>query len=451
MFARDLNWSTNDGSTPLDWADQKGDSTAAHLFKACNASRPLRPWQLHELEELVYAAQSPEARARTVEAAKVAGIDFTAIVSSMLAPSRGSVNESSMVDERRLLIAFQAACSKGVTGPWLVKTAGGVKVKNVDETLVEVYTPADLSADSSWESSANETFKCRGRDRSDHDAWVLERDPPLLGEGPHLMYYDNERASAALEETKSGLSRFIQKRAASLAAAPLSADAEALDVTQELVEVAITAGIAVQQPREQLRDVIANRKSAKELIACHINFVDAGKIRSCTLTSLPSLQQLRVKYSSWLHIRHISFEAVCRGEYREEYLSVSHRWEDPHSPDPSGAQFKEIKSYLKENLKIKFVFFDWCSLPQGERTAGEQYEFRATLPNINMLYLGTQVLILLDRSYLSRFWTQVIPRTLNCHALGSRPPRGCGSLKDGWPYRRQRAKALLVQGSASSA
>ena len=28
------------------------------------------------------------------------------------------------------------------------------------------------------------------------------------------------------------------------------------------------------------------------------------------------------------------------------------------------------------------------------------------LPSINLLYLGTSVIILMDRSYLSRFWTQ---------------------------------------------
>lgn len=43
-------------------------------------------------------------------------------------------------------------------------------------------------------------------------------------------------------------------------------------------------------------------------------------------------------------------------------------------------------------------------MPQGRRTAKEKEEFGVMLPNINMLYLGMKVLILLDLSYLSRFW-----------------------------------------------
>lgn len=43
-------------------------------------------------------------------------------------------------------------------------------------------------------------------------------------------------------------------------------------------------------------------------------------------------------------------------------------------------------------------------MPQGNKTQSEKEEFGQMLPNINMLYLGTQVLILLDLSYMSRFW-----------------------------------------------
>ena len=46
-------------------------------------------------------------------------------------------------------------------------------------------------------------------------------------------------------------------------------------------------------------------------------------------------------------------------------------------------------------------------MPQGKaKSAIEKQEIRVMLPNINLLYLGCSVLILLDLSYLSRFWTQ---------------------------------------------
>jgi len=55
---------------------------------------------------------------------------------------------------------------------------------------------------------------------------------------------------------------------------------------------------------------------------------------------------------------------------------------------------------------------DWC-MPQSsthgdaeERTPAESEAFRAMLTEVNLLYLGCSVLLLVDLSYISRFWTQ---------------------------------------------
>ena len=45
-------------------------------------------------------------------------------------------------------------------------------------------------------------------------------------------------------------------------------------------------------------------------------------------------------------------------------------------------------------------------MPQGTRTAAEKVMFDWMLANVNLLYVGLNVLILLDLSTLSRFWTQ---------------------------------------------
>jgi hypothetical protein len=47
---------------------------------------------------------------------------------------------------------------------------------------------------------------------------------------------------------------------------------------------------------------------------------------------------------------------------------------------------------------------DYSCAPQGERTPQQQELFSLTLANINFLFLGASVLILLDMSYMSRFW-----------------------------------------------
>ena len=45
----------------------------------------------------------------------------------------------------------------------------------------------------------------------------------------------------------------------------------------------------------------------------------------------------------------------------------------------------------------------WC-MPQGKRSLATKLEFNHMLNHANLLYLGTRVLILLDLSYISRFW-----------------------------------------------
>ena len=45
----------------------------------------------------------------------------------------------------------------------------------------------------------------------------------------------------------------------------------------------------------------------------------------------------------------------------------------------------------------------WC-MPQGDRDQAAQIAFDHMLSHVNFLYLGCHVLVLLDLSYLSRFW-----------------------------------------------
>ena len=84
---------------------------------------------------------------------------------------------------------------------------------------------------------------------------------------------------------------------------------------------------------------------------------------------------------------------------------MSHRWDTPTNPDPSGEQMAALRTFLlDERPEVRWVFYDYSSLPQGERTAEERHLFKMILPNINLLYLGASVLVLMDRSYIGRFW-----------------------------------------------
>jgi hypothetical protein len=91
-------------------------------------------------------------------------------------------------------------------------------------------------------------------------------------------------------------------------------------------------------------------------------------------------------------------------------LFVSHRWEDPATPDGTGAQLAAIKAHLLAHLEIQYVWFDYSCMPQrsknqDDRTPAEKAEFDLMLKAIADLYLTAKVLILLDTAYRTRFWT----------------------------------------------
>jgi hypothetical protein len=90
-------------------------------------------------------------------------------------------------------------------------------------------------------------------------------------------------------------------------------------------------------------------------------------------------------------------------------LFVSHRWESLDQPDVDGVQLKAIKAYLEENPDIEWVWFDYSTMPQRfyDRSPEEMAEFKRMLSRIDDLNLTAHVLILLDGSYASRFWTLI--------------------------------------------
>ena len=67
---------------------------------------------------------------------------------------------------------------------------------------------------------------------------------------------------------------------------------------------------------------------------------------------------------------------------------------------------RRVKAYLKSNEEIERVWVDYSCMPQGAETPAQLADFKRMISQVNLLYLGTSVLILLDLSYLSRFWTQ---------------------------------------------
>jgi len=162
-----------------------------------------------------------------------------------------------------------------------------------------------------------------------------------------------------------------------------------------------------QVPIDHLREQLATWLTAE----CEFTLISADRLREATEAELPimiSLQEMQRTRPDWITRKLISFGGALSGEYTLEILSLSYRWQTADHPDPTGMQLRALQQHLRHHLHIKHVFVDYMCLPQGQdRTPKEKAEFQVTLPNINLLYLGTSVLVIMfDRTYMERFWPQ---------------------------------------------
>ena len=232
-------------------------------------------------------------------------------------------------------------------------------------------------------------------------------------------------------------------------------------------------GLWLRRRRRQLEVVIADFRKEADLQAearqaladaalemsgaqCTFVFIKADVIRSglyeaAGYSTLPRLQEIEAKHPEWvckrLLRRHLAYG---RHEYRDNILAVSHRWEQPDAPDASSIHVRAVREHLQACPSIECVWYDyWClslcicssscrvatqlalalllrrCMPQGEdKTPIEKVDFKRMLMNVNLLYLGSSVLILQELSYMSRFW---------CRGAACRSNRSLAPDSHLWP------------------
>jgi len=132
-------------------------------------------------------------------------------------------------------------------------------------------------------------------------------------------------------------------------------------------------------------------------------FVSADKIKMST-GPLPPHQEMK-KMSGWL-TKHTICLQHCLSFVLVHFVAVSHVWLTRDNPDPKGEQAAALRIWLLRNPHVKYVWLDWCSLPQGQRTEEEKKEFKLGLKFVNLVYLAPRVLKILDGQYMGRFWPQ---------------------------------------------
>jgi hypothetical protein len=158
-----------------------------------------------------------------------------------------------------------------------------------------------------------------------------------------------------------------------------------------------------REARGRVRTRIEDDRTRRQ---CTFYFVTAEHVRHATST-LPQFQELWQQEGAIVE-KSLEETMAYRSAYAGgEILAVSHRWEAPSQPDTEGAQWDAIRRHLQANPHIRLVWYDYWCMPQGTRSRAEGDHFKWMLQHINLLYLGCSVLILLDISYLSRFWTQM--------------------------------------------
>jgi len=137
-------------------------------------------------------------------------------------------------------------------------------------------------------------------------------------------------------------------------------------------------------------------------------FLKAERLRGYT-SPLPKFQDL-LHEGGWLSKRSLSIKDVMHqsyAKYPKSILTISHTWfEKGNHFDPHNVKMEALSSYLQNHKEIREVWLDWGCLPQGERTCDEQALFNRTLPVVNFLYLGTNVLRIVGKDYFERFWPQ---------------------------------------------
>lgn len=184
-------------------------------------------------------------------------------------------------------------------------------------------------------------------------------------------------------------------------------DTDVRDVVHKWASRKGCASLEVDMPSVLVRETKRAEnvvKREKERGDVSFFFVDADHIRKSSAV-LPSWQELR-KQRGVLVKRTLNRGDAYRRMYTE-CLAVSHRWEMSTHPDVDGTQMRTIRQYLlNEGCHVEYVWYDYWCMPQGERTPAENVWFKWMLANVNLLYLGAKVLLLVDVSYLSRFWTQ---------------------------------------------
>ena len=219
-----------------------------------------------------------------------------------------------------------------------------------------------------------------------------------------------ENIAAVIEEAQAKVRHELQLRDHEIAKRDYELqlrDQEIQRLREQLISTSAKKPQREYTEEELSAKLVAEERASKEADSkvCSFYFVNADQLRATTEKTLPCFQEL-LQRGGWIQQREVSATLAYRHRYVDSgFLAVSHRWENFDAPDAVGKQLEALKAHLHANHHIKWVWYDYWCMPQGEdRTPADQVYFKWMLKNVNLLYLGAAVLLVVDNSYPSRFW-----------------------------------------------
>ena len=225
---------------------------------------------------------------------------------------------------------------------------------------------------------------------------------------------EEKKKAAEEKETKMTAELEEKKKLAEEHAAKEKTMAEELERLRAELKVAVPPSPEKQTlseaDAEAVRKIEQQARKEDEEAYCTFEVLDKHQLMDFPEGALlPKYQDIKRDRPTMLVPFKISFAEACAGVHVNEILTISHRWMSREIADIDGTQLTAIQRHLAEprNEGINYVWMDYSCMPQGEeKTAVQRADFKRMISQVNLLYLGTSVLILLDLSYVSRFWTQ---------------------------------------------
>ena len=244
------------------------------------------------------------------------------------------------------------------------------------------------------------------------------------------LHAENEQLKAELEKTtgeREDLKAEVERLTKALSVKTMQADALQLDVERlnqdnTHLRMQLYGGRRASNADKPITEEDEARADVKRDSVegdCTFYFVDANFLREAgdDVLSMPPFHALQAKEGAIVR-KKFSRDGAYRAAYADgSYLAVSHRWESPDAPDPSGQQLRAIQTHLRAHPEICFVWYDYSSMPQemkdpesGELTRklskAEKMRHKWLIQNVSLLFLGCRSLLLMDHEYPTRFWTQ---------------------------------------------